>query len=180
LVLIEAARLDWCISSTSSVSSVSDALDSTTVAGIVGGGVSSNLTFEALVLLLPSSNIGRGPGREVEGPGSDSKPSRTPGRCLISSDVGPCGDLANLRSVDVLSVRSDGAREGAAEAIGDRIGAWDGLVVPLPLSRSDDLLDEPFDRVGRASGVYAGDGPLSAMDNASRPGGGASPGLSPL
>jgi len=83
LVLIEAARLDWCISSTSS--GVSSASDSTTAAGTEGGGVSSNRTFEVLVLLLPdSSKIGRGEG--LEGPGSDSDPSNTPGRCRISSD----------------------------------------------------------------------------------------------
>jgi hypothetical protein len=146
-----------------------------TVGFTKGCGVSSNRTFE-LVLRLPLSSIGRGEG--LDGPASGSEPSSTPGKCRISS-AEVCGDLANRLSVDVLSVRSDGARDGAAEAIGDRSGPRDGLV-PLLLSRSDERLEEPFDRIGRASAVYAGEGPRSAIDKASNPGGGPNPGLSPL
>jgi hypothetical protein len=54
----------------------------------------------------------------------------------------------NRRSVDVLSALSDVARDGAAEAIGDKMGAWEGLN-PLLLSRNDDLRDP----LGRTSGV---------------------------
>ena len=108
--------------------------------------MSPNLTFELVRLLLAPSKIGRGEG--LEGPGSDSECSSTPGKCRISSDGVDWGDFVNRRSVDVLSARSEVARDGAAEAIGDKMGSRDGLVALL-LSRSDDLLDP----LGRISGV---------------------------
>lgn len=122
---------------------------------------------------------GGGPFDELEirgsrsGGASPSGPSSTPGRCVISSDEAGSGDFAKRLSVDVLPVRSDAAREGAADAIGDKMGSREGmLLLLLPFNPSDDRREEPVDRMGRSSGVYAGEGPRSAIERASSPGGG--------
>lgn len=67
-----------------------------------------------------------------------------------------------LLSVDVLSPRSDVARDGAAEAMGERVNSLGGLgSVPI---RKEDLRDVGADAEGcLAVTVYAGEGPLSSI-----------------
>jgi len=67
---------------------------------------------------------------------------------------------AARRSVDELASRSDAAREGATEWIGDSVD--EGVASGAWLRNDDARLDGSCNGSGR--GVYAGDGPLSRID----------------
>jgi hypothetical protein len=156
MVRIEAARLE-SLGRSPTGSSCSAPVSSRVSATLV-----ANRTSLLLVRprVLSRMDVGSGVGSSVSEsssrPSGDGAPLLSISGSLARLPIALLDSARRLLSVDVLSSRSEVAREGAAEAIGDSNEGTKGL-------RKDDRF-RPSCCKGSGRGVYAGEGPLFRRD----------------